>query len=350
VNKVPPSISEVAYLADNTQWQQPTDNQKVTIRTTVNSTTGLDHVTLFYSTELYGNFTKVTMFDDGAHGDVAANDNIFGAIIPGQIAGTWVRFYIEAAAADAKKTMAFSPVGAEHDVFIYHVAPLVSSSLDIVINEVMAINQTTVVDENGEHEDWIELYNKSTQSVDVSGYHITDNPDNLNKWKIPAGTMLAANDYLILWADEDSAQGPLHCNFKLAATGETLYLFDKNLALVDSVIFGQQLADKGYARFPNGTGPFVVKSHTFDANNDVPLDAKELDFENNIAIFPNPAHEAVDITFSQKPTNLLEIFNILGQKMLETKANLNNHVVLNGWDTGVYLVKCGAVSRRFIVE
>jgi hypothetical protein len=350
VNKVPPSISDVAYFIDNEQWKQPTDNQEVTVRSTVNSTTGLDHVTLFYSTDLYGNFIKVSMFDDGAHGDMAANDNIFGATIPGQIAGTWVRYYIEAAAADTKKTVAFSPVGAEHDVFIYNVAPVVSSNLDIVINEVMAINQTTVVDENGEHEDWIELYNKSTQTVDVSGYYITDNPDNLNKWKIPAGTMLAANDYLILWADEDSSQGPLHCNFKLAATGETLKLLDNNLALLDEITFGLQLADKAYARFPNGTGPFVVKSHTFNTNNDVPLGVREQDFDNNISVFPNPAHDAVDITFSNKPTEMLEIYNVLGQKILETKANLNNHIVLNDWEKGVYLVKCGLTNRKFMIE
>jgi hypothetical protein len=127
-------------------------------------------------------------------------------------------------------------------------------------------------------------------------------------------------------------------------------LFDKDLALVDSVAFGIQLADKALARFPNGTGPFVVKAHTFDANNDVPLSANEVVFDNNIAISPNPAHDAVDISFSKKPTDLLEVFNVLGQKMLETRANLSNHVVLNGWEKGVYWVKCGAVSRRFIVE
>jgi hypothetical protein len=350
VNKVPPSIDGAAHFVDNVQWKQPVGNQEVTVRAIVSSTSGLDHVTLYYATDLVGNFTKIQMFDDGAHGDASVSDNVFGALIPGQDAGTWVRYYIEAAAANAQKTVAFLPTGAEHDVFIYQVVPAVSSNLGVVINEVMAINQMGVTDENDEHEDWIELYNKTGQTVDLSDYYITDNPDNLNKWGFPGGTMLAANDYLILWADEDSAQGPLHCNFKLAATGETLYLLDGNLALVDSVAFGTQLADKAYARVPNGTGSFFIQNHTFNGNNEVPLGNKELILETGIAISPNPAADFVDIIFKETPNVPIEIYNALGQKVFESPVNNQLHIAIKDWKSGFYVVKCGLQGGRFLVE
>jgi hypothetical protein len=351
VNKIGPSITNAAYYADNTEWKQPVGNQEVTVKTTVTAAAGLDHVFMYYATGMVGNFTKVTMLDDGAHNDGAANDNVFGAIIPAQAAGTMVRFYIEAAVAGTVKTTSFLPVGAEHDVFIYRVAMAISDNQNLAINEVMAINQNTVVDENNEKEDWIEIYNKSNQTINLSGYFITDNPDNLNKWDFPAGTQLAANDYLILWADEDSAQGPLHCNFKLAAAGETLLLLDPTLALVDSMSFGPQQANKALARIPNGTGNFVVQAHTFDGNNEIPLGTKNIIDFSSIAIVPNPARDFVLIALKDKSDAPLEIYNALGQKVFSTTSISSQlRVSVSDWQSGVYVVRCGLQGGRFLVE
>ena len=46
-----------------------------------------------------------------------------------------------------------------------------------------------------------------------------------------------------------------------------MYLSDSNFNLVDSLTFGEQQTDMGYARVPNGTGPFVIQSPTFSNNN-----------------------------------------------------------------------------------
>ena len=86
-------------------------------------------------------------------------------------------------------------------------------------------------DEVGEKEDWIELYNKSASTVNLSGYYITDNVSNIKKWQLPEGTLLPANKYLILWCDEDQEQGSFHTNFKLSASGETILLSDAAGAL-----------------------------------------------------------------------------------------------------------------------
>ncbi|MBK6642101.1 MAG: CotH kinase family protein [Bacteroidetes bacterium] len=114
-----PAISNGSYSSNGTQWQQPGDSDPVNVRTTVTSGNGISGVKLYYGTGLVGNFTSTPMFDDGAHDDGAASDGIYGATIPGQPAGTYVRYYIEAAAANTALTVTYDPVGAEHNVYIY---------------------------------------------------------------------------------------------------------------------------------------------------------------------------------------------------------------------------------------
>ena len=57
----------------------------------------------------------------------------------------------------------------------------------LFINEIMASNRDTIADEDGEYEDWIELYNASHVDIDVTGYYLSDDPDSLNRWEIPTG-------------------------------------------------------------------------------------------------------------------------------------------------------------------
>ena len=113
------------------------------------------------------------------------------------------------------------------------------SLAQIVINEFMASNTGAIVDpDNQQTADWIELYNKGNSPVDLSGYHLTDNLKKTTKWEIPAGTQLAANGYLIFWAD--TTNSGFHTNFALSASGEQIGLSDKSGVLIDSVEYGVQ--------------------------------------------------------------------------------------------------------------
>jgi hypothetical protein len=87
--------------------------------------------------------------------------------------------------------------------------------------------------------------------------------------KSPSGTLIPGNGYLILWADDQIEQGPLHMNWKLSSSGETLQLLDASQNIVDSITYGQQVTDRGYARVPNGTGAFVIQATTYNANNNI---------------------------------------------------------------------------------
>ncbi len=127
-----------------------------------------------------------------------------------------------------------------------------ASTASIFINEFMADNDGTIPDEANEYDDWIELYNSSEQSVDLSGMYMTDDLNEPDKWQIPSGVFISGNGYLIIWADEDTGQGNTHADFKLRKDGEEIGIFDSNEDEIDSVVFGSQNTDESYGRYPDG--------------------------------------------------------------------------------------------------
>lgn len=268
VAQVAPTISSAPYYnSAGLQYTAPVANEQVTVKATVSSTNGINKVNLYYSNSIVGNFNVTLMYDDGAHNDGAANDGIYAANIPGYATGSLVRYYIEAVASNASLSASYLPTGAEHDVFVYAVSAL-SVPNGVVINEIMASNNTTVADNAGDYDDWIELYNNNNYDVDLSGYYLSDNNYSLMKWQFPNGTIIPANGYLIVWADEEAIEGALHCSWKLSSGGETITLLTNTLQIANQVTFGAQTSDMGYARVPNGTGNFVVQAPTFNASND----------------------------------------------------------------------------------
>lgn len=352
VAQVAPVISTVSYYnSSNQQWVAPVSMEASTVNAQVSSTSGINKVNLYYATGLVGNFTAIQMFDDGAHSDGASGDGVFGATIPGQIAGTWVRFYIEAVANNSALSVSYMPVGAEHNVYVYTVGTVGSTTTGVVINELMASNTSTVADEVGEYEDWVELHNNNTTSVDLSGFYLTDNPANLAKWEIPSGTVIPANGYLVFWADEDSAQGPQnHMNFKLSSAGELVYLLDASLAIVDSITFGAQVADMGFARIPNGTGPFEIKEPTYNDNNEKVLAVNETPVA-DVKVFPNPANSSFRVSIvNPSKDNRLDIVNAVGQSMYSQIANGTVDIETSTWPAGLYFVRYGTSAKKILVS
>lgn len=138
----------------------------------------------------------------------------------------------------------------------------------VVINELMPVNSTTVADNYGQFDDWIELYNLTSASIDLSGYYLSDNKKKPSKWQFPKGTAIDAKGYLIIWADGDSTQFGLHTNFKLSSSGEDAVLSTPDLTVVDKISFPAQSSELTYSRIPNGTGSFQWHNPTFGKSND----------------------------------------------------------------------------------
>ena len=114
---------------------------------------------------------------------------------------------------------------------------------DVVISEFMAKNDSTLIDGDGNYSDWIELYNTGDSAVDLTGWYLSDDTNNLVKWVFPSKS-IAAGEFLIIFASgTDTAGytdslGHLHTNFKLSGDGEDVILTQSDGVTVISAFYG----------------------------------------------------------------------------------------------------------------
>jgi hypothetical protein len=351
VSQIAPTIASAKYYnSADEEYVAPIANEISNIKAAVTSSSGINKVLLYYATGLVGNFTKIQMYDDGQHNDGGAGDGTYGAQIPGYLANTLVRYYIEAIANNASLSASYLPTGAEHDVFVY-VVNQINVANGVVINEVMAQNTSGNTDEVGEVEDWIELYNNNNYSVNLSGFNLSDDSTSLNKWQFPEGTIIPANGYLMVWCDDESSDGILHASWKIAASGETISLTDSFQNLVDQVAFDAQTADMALARVPNGVGNFQIQNPTYNLNNDSDLGINQPGSNlNTMLVYPNPTSENINIVLSQLLGNQkIKIFNQLGQLLLESEANYQTTLNVASLENGTYFIKYGTVLKKLAV-
>ncbi len=110
------------------------------------------------------------------------------------------------------------------------------------INEIMA--------EDGDYADWTEIYNTGDQPVSLDGLYLSDDLEKAEKWAFPSDLIIAAKGFRVLWADGmDSGS---HTSFKLKQKGEDIGLFDPEGALIDSLVYEQQVPDVSFGCHPDG--------------------------------------------------------------------------------------------------
>jgi len=126
----------------------------------------------------------------------------------------------------------------------------------VVINEWMASNSSTIADPDFDNSgDWIELYNTTSEAIDLSGFFLTDNRNYPERWRFPDASIIGANDFLIIWADgEDTGY---HCNFKLTKAGERIQLYDTTGVVMDEIVYKHQKTDVSMGRKLDGDAELV---------------------------------------------------------------------------------------------
>lgn len=336
----PPVITNV--ISDNTS---PTINSTVHITANILNT-NTNSVYLGFRNLNSDKFTRISMFDDGLHNDGGSGDNVYGASI--FISSAMTQYYIYAENNDAGM---FSPERAEHEFYSILTFLPTAQPGEIVINELLPLNQTDTVDENGKNEDWIEFYNRTSSPLSMFGLYLTDDITNPTKFAFPENSFIPANGYLIVFADEDATTTSyIHCNFKLSANGETIMLSNQAGAVLDSITFGVPIADVAYGRCPNGAGPFQnLVSTTFNSMNcPVGIDENELS-ETGLEVFPNPTNDKLNLRISARNSSeeiAFTIKNIQGGLVYEGK--IENDITLNisTWAQGMYFVQCGNATKK----
>jgi hypothetical protein len=101
-----------------------------------------------------------------------------------------------------------------------------ASEATVYVTELLALNVSTLADEDGAFSDWIELYNANAAPIDLGGWYLTDDASLPTKWQLPT-TVIPAGGYLVVFASDKNravSGAELHTNFKLSGGGEYLAL------------------------------------------------------------------------------------------------------------------------------
>jgi hypothetical protein len=230
------------------------------------------------------------------------------------------------------------------------------------LNELMADNDHVITDEAGEFDDWFELYNPGPDPVSLAGLGLADDLAATDPWPLPDVT-LGAGEYLIVWADEDPEQGPLHADFKLSAGGESLVLFqldDELLWTVDSVTFGAQATDVSFGRLPDGDGAWQVLESASPGQSNEGATAATPSGRRGLVVLgarPNPLSHTTTLRFSTGPAvtepvrvGVYDLRGRLVREIVNAELPAGEHAV--AWDrrdgrgrrapAGVYLMRVTA--------
>jgi hypothetical protein len=115
--------------------------------------------------------------------------------------------------------------------------------------------------------DWIELRPTGAAAVDVSGWYITDLADRLDHYyRFPAGTVIPAGGYLVVWADGGDPGEGHHAPFKLSRE-DGVQLLDPDGIVIDGVLFLGAEDGRSLARVPDGAGRFFLRAGSPGAPN-----------------------------------------------------------------------------------
>ena len=120
---------------------------------------------------------------------------------------------------------------------------------NVVINEICTNNKNSLLDSYGEYSPWIELYNFGKNTVDISGYGLSNEGYIPFKWTFPQNTIINSNEYLIVFiSDKKSINDELHTNFELDINGDILFFSNKNAELIEKIEIPQLKENESYGR------------------------------------------------------------------------------------------------------
>lgn len=181
----------------------------------------------------------------------------------------------------------------------------------LIINEIMLVNNNTIMDKYGKYSDYIELYNGNDYDVNLYGYFLTDSMKETRKWTFPDVT-IKAHDYMVIFASgKNTYDSELHTNFKLDSKGETVALSNSSAKVISKVYVKETLKDtsygyngKEYVYYYNGTpGKENIGEYTlepiYEIKSDYKLEITEY-MTNNLSYY---------VSHNEKVYNVIEIYN-----------------------------------------
>ena len=135
----------------------------------------------------------------------------------------------------------------------------------IHIHEVLYRNEHSILDEDGDRSDFVELYNGGDTAVDLGGWYLSDTPENMTKWPLPQVSLAPGAYLLIFLSGKDRDGGELHASFSLRA-GETLVLYDSVGRRYDALLVPETAENVSIGRDENGAVVFYSHPTPLEEN------------------------------------------------------------------------------------
>jgi hypothetical protein len=233
-----------------------------------------------------------------------------------------------------------------------------NSGRGLVINEFLARNTSSGMDEYGNYFDWIELYNNRDIPLNLGGYFLSDNSNSPEKYEFPEPTILASGGYIVVFnagIDGVSDIWPLHTPYNLSGDGEYVHLYNKDTVTIDFVWFGPQQQDISEGRFENGLGPIKCLEPTLGFSNDpgtVSISEYNLAEDFEFSVYPVPATDFVNVHLNDGTPGVMQLFSVLGNHVADYsyQGDGPHYIDLSGYNSGVYLLRIGNKTKRIIVR
>lgn len=135
------------------------------------------------------------------------------------------------------------------------------------INEIQPRNASGAVDNAGDPDPWVELYNAGTSTISLEGYFFSNQFTNLTQWAFPSGTEIQPNGFLLVWLDaepEQTVATELHANFQAAPVAGSISLnrnISSRMEVLDYLHYNNIETDRSHGLYPDGV--FASETHFF---------------------------------------------------------------------------------------
>ena len=230
----------------------------------------------------------------------------------------------------------------------------------LIINEILASNLSYASDEYGEYDDIIEIFNPTQIEIDLSGYFLSDDINNLTKWAFPPHEdffILPPDGYLKLWADNEPEQGINHLSFSLDSNGESVILTDTNgVTIIDQINFDDQIFNVSFGRDIQNNDSWV---YFINPSLGAPNDAQGYDgilnpplISMSTGYYDQPIYSSIS-----NPNNVGEILYNLNEDfsssngyLYEEPIHINSNSVLNAKTMKDDFISSVINSNLFITE
>ena len=219
----------------------------------------------------------------------------------------------------------------------------------IAINEILASNNGCCLDEYGENNHYIELYNFGNDTIDVAGFFLTNDVNDYNNYaQIQTGsdsTKIAPGEFLLIWSDDTPTQGILHLDALLSNTGGQLALYGQDTStIVDLMSYSIQAPDMAYAREQDGGGDWMYMDPTPGLSNITIMSIKEGTIQPKsfklAQNYPNPFNPTTNISFEllEDASVTIQIFDVSGRMIKE--------LISGNYSVGGYTTQWDARDER----